>query len=105
MSIVRPGPFKKNFQRYLVPWTAFTDRQVSVVGMSEAERIAAGIKYQIVKAKHSNHGAAIAEQGTRGRRAYYRVGSAGFMGTPLSARTLPRRSTKGFGRPEADPSG
>ncbi|MFO7766393.1 MAG: NAD(P)/FAD-dependent oxidoreductase [Pelovirga sp.] len=66
MNIMRPWPFKKDFKKYVVPWTVFTEPQVSSVGMSEADLIAAGIKYQVIEAKHADYGAAIAEQVTTG---------------------------------------
>ena len=62
MNIMRPWPFKKDFRKYVVPWTVFTEPQVSMVGMQESELIAAGIKYDVIEAKHSDYGAAIAEQ-------------------------------------------
>lgn len=66
MNIMRPWPFKKDFRKYVVPWTVFTEPQVSMVGMQEAELIAAGIKYDVIEAKHADYGAAIAEQVTTG---------------------------------------
>ena len=66
MNIMRPWPFKKDFRRYVVPWTVFTEPQVSSVGMREADLIAAGIKYDVIEAKYEDYGAAIAEQITDG---------------------------------------
>jgi pyruvate/2-oxoglutarate dehydrogenase complex dihydrolipoamide dehydrogenase (E3) component len=66
MNIMRPWPFKKDFKKYVVPWTVFTEPQVSSVGMREADLIAAGIKYDVLEAKHADYGAAIAEQVTTG---------------------------------------
>ncbi|MFO7578524.1 MAG: NAD(P)/FAD-dependent oxidoreductase [Pelovirga sp.] len=66
MNIMRPWPFKKDFRKYVVPWTVFTEPQVSSVGMREADLIAAGIKYQVIEARHADYGAAIAEQVTTG---------------------------------------
>jgi len=66
MNIMRPWPFKKDFKKYVVPWTVFTEPQVSAVGMREADLIAAGIKYEVIEAKHADYGAAIAEQVTTG---------------------------------------
>ncbi|MDX2494158.1 MAG: NAD(P)/FAD-dependent oxidoreductase [Desulfuromusa sp.] len=66
MNIMRPWPFKKDFKKYIVPWTVFTEPQVSSVGMQESELIAAGIKYDVIEAKHADYGAAIAEQVTTG---------------------------------------
>jgi pyruvate/2-oxoglutarate dehydrogenase complex dihydrolipoamide dehydrogenase (E3) component len=66
MNIMRPWPFKKDFKKYVVPWTVFTEPQISAVGMSEAELKTAGIKYDVLEAKHEDYGAAIAEQVTEG---------------------------------------
>lgn len=66
MNIMRPWPFKKDFKKYVVPWTVFTEPQVSHVGMREADLIEAGIKYDVLEAKHADYGAAIAEQVTDG---------------------------------------
>jgi pyruvate/2-oxoglutarate dehydrogenase complex dihydrolipoamide dehydrogenase (E3) component len=66
MNIMRPWPFKKDFRKYVVPWTVFTEPQVSSVGLREADLIAAGIKYQVIEARHADYGAAIAEQVTTG---------------------------------------
>lgn len=66
LNIMRPWPFKKDFRKYVVPWTVFTEPQISYVGMREADLIAAGIKYQVIEAKHADYGAAIAEQVTTG---------------------------------------
>lgn len=66
MNIMRPWPFKKDFRKYIVPWTVFTEPQVSSVGMRESDLIAAGIKYDVIEAKHADYGAAIAEQVTTG---------------------------------------
>jgi pyruvate/2-oxoglutarate dehydrogenase complex dihydrolipoamide dehydrogenase (E3) component len=66
MNIMRPWPFKTDFRKYVVPWTVFTEPQVSSVGMQESELIAAGIKYDVIEAKHGDYGAAIAEQVTTG---------------------------------------
>ncbi len=66
MNIMRPWPFKKDFRKYVVPWTVFTEPQVSSVGMQESDLIKAGIKYDVIEAKHGDYGAAIAEQVTTG---------------------------------------
>ncbi len=60
-NILRPRPFKKSFRRYAVPWTVFTDPQVSFVGRLEGELAAAGVAYEVLEAKYEDFGAAIAE--------------------------------------------
>ncbi|MBN2396225.1 MAG: NAD(P)/FAD-dependent oxidoreductase, partial [Candidatus Atribacteria bacterium] len=49
------------YRKYVIPWTIFTDPQVSFVGMSEAELKKKGIQYQVYITKYENYGAAIAE--------------------------------------------
>jgi pyruvate/2-oxoglutarate dehydrogenase complex dihydrolipoamide dehydrogenase (E3) component len=49
------------YQKYVVPWTVFTDPQVSFVGRQEEELQERGIKYQVYTTKYENYGAAIAE--------------------------------------------
>ncbi len=66
MNIMRPWPFKKDFRKYVVPWSVFTEPQVSSVGMREADLISAGIKYDVIEARYADYGAAIAEQVTDG---------------------------------------
>lgn len=60
-NILRPWPLKKSFRRYAVPWTVFTDPQVSFVGRLEAELAAAGVACEVLEAKYGDFGAAIAE--------------------------------------------
>ncbi len=66
INIMRPRPFKKDFRKYVVPWTVFTEPQVSSVGMREADLIAANTKYDVIETKYADYGAAIAEQITTG---------------------------------------
>ncbi len=56
-----PKPFRRNFKKYVVPWTVFTEPQVSQVGKTRNELIEAGTKFEEVAAKYSDYGAAIAE--------------------------------------------
>jgi len=49
------------FRNYVIPWTVFTDPQVSYVGMREEELRKKGITYQTVTVKYEDYGAAIAE--------------------------------------------
>ncbi len=61
INIMRPWPFKKDFRDYVVPWTVFTEPQVSYVGQLESELITAGKKYDKIETKYEDYGAAIAE--------------------------------------------
>ena len=54
------------FKNHVIPWTVFTEPQVSYVGMREAELQSKGIKYQTVTVKYEDYGAAIAENVSTG---------------------------------------
>ncbi len=49
------------YKNYVIPWTVFTEPQVSYVGMREGELKKKGIKYQTITVKYEDYGAAIAE--------------------------------------------
>jgi pyruvate/2-oxoglutarate dehydrogenase complex dihydrolipoamide dehydrogenase (E3) component len=53
---------KQNFKKFPVPWTVFTEPQVSYVGMSEKELKEKKIKYQTIRTEYADYGAAIAEE-------------------------------------------
>lgn len=61
MNSMIPWPFKLNFRDYVVPWTVFTDPQISQVGLSEQQLREKGIAYEIIRADYADYGAAIAE--------------------------------------------
>jgi len=60
MNAVSPWRLFK-YKKYVIPWTVFTEPQVSMVGMKEEKLKEKGIKYQVYTAKYENYGAAIAE--------------------------------------------
>jgi len=60
MNAVCPFAIFK-YRNYVIPWTVFTEPQVSFVGMSEEELKKKGIKYKAYVTKYENYGAAIAE--------------------------------------------
>ncbi|MDA3799793.1 MAG: NAD(P)/FAD-dependent oxidoreductase [Kiritimatiellae bacterium] len=49
------------YKNYVIPWTVFTEPQVSYVGMREEDLKKKGIKYETHIAKYEDYGAAIAE--------------------------------------------
>ena len=56
------SPFAKfQYKNYVIPWTVFTEPQVSYVGMREEDIKKKGIKYETYIAKYEDYGAAIAE--------------------------------------------
>lgn len=66
VNCLLPHPFKRDFRRYVVPWTLFTEPQISHVGPTESELQAQGIKYEVIKIDYADYGAAIAEGIDRG---------------------------------------
>ena len=61
MNSMTIWPMKFNFKNYVVPWTVFTEPQLSAVGMKESELKERGIKYEVITVKYADYGAAIAE--------------------------------------------
>ena len=60
MNAVSPfGRFQ--YKKFVIPWTVFTEPQVSYVGMREEELKNKGIKYETHIVKYEDYGAAIAE--------------------------------------------
>ncbi|MBN2185014.1 MAG: NAD(P)/FAD-dependent oxidoreductase [Candidatus Krumholzibacteriota bacterium] len=56
------SPFAKfQYKNYVIPWTVFTEPQVSYVGMREDELKKKGIGYETHIVKYEDYGAAIAE--------------------------------------------
>ena len=56
------SPFAQfQYKNYVIPWTVFTEPQVSYVGMREEDIKKKGIKYEIHIVKYEDYGAAIAE--------------------------------------------
>ena len=61
MNCMMPWPFKKDFRKYPVPWTIFTEPQISRVGPTRRELVERGRRHTEVIARYDDYGAAIAE--------------------------------------------
>jgi pyruvate/2-oxoglutarate dehydrogenase complex dihydrolipoamide dehydrogenase (E3) component len=61
INSILPKPFRKNFKKYVVPWTVFTDPKVSHVGKNRRELAADNVRFEEVTARYADYGAAIAE--------------------------------------------
>lgn len=61
MNAMMPPLMKFDFRKFVVPWTVFTDPQISRAGMSEMMLQKKGIKYETVRVNYGDYGAAIAE--------------------------------------------
>jgi pyruvate/2-oxoglutarate dehydrogenase complex dihydrolipoamide dehydrogenase (E3) component len=61
INAMMPWPLKRDFRRFVVPWTVFTEPQVSHVGMTHKQLDEKGIRYETITASYEDYGAAIAE--------------------------------------------
>lgn len=61
MNCMIPRPFGLNFRRYAVPWTVFTEPEISHVGSLRRELEAGGRRFVTSEASYADYGAAIAE--------------------------------------------
>ncbi len=61
MNTMIPWPMKMKFKNYVVPWTVFTEPQISCVGKTEKELKIQGTKYETIQVRYEDYGAAIAE--------------------------------------------
>lgn len=55
MNTMMMQPLKKKYLKYPVPWTVFTEPQVSHVGMTSAELEADHVDYEVVETRYSDH--------------------------------------------------
>ena len=61
-NAMRPWPFKRDFHKFVVPYTIFTEPQISAVGMSAHELNDQQTRYETYVAHYEDYGAAIAEE-------------------------------------------
>jgi len=61
MNCMIPWPMKYRYDKYVVPWTVFTEPQISRVGMAGKQLADSKIKHRTITAKYEDYGAAIAE--------------------------------------------
>ncbi len=66
MNSMSKWPIKFNYKNYVVPWTVFSEPQISFVGMTEDQLKEKKKKYTVIKIKYEDYGAAIAENVTDG---------------------------------------
>ena len=62
LNAMRPYPFKKDFRKYVVPYTIFTEPQISAVGMSAHELNDQQLPYETYVAHYDDYGPAIAQE-------------------------------------------
>jgi len=61
INSMTPWPFKRDFRKYVVPWTVFTEPEISHVGKTRMRLDAEGKDYEIIEERYEDYGAAIAE--------------------------------------------
>ena len=61
MNVFLPWPIKRSFRNYVVPWTVFTEPQVSFVGKTELQLKKERVNYKAIQVNYEDYGAAIAE--------------------------------------------
>ena len=66
MNSMLPWPFKMNFRSYPIPWTIFTQPEISQVGLCGKSLAKKGVPHEVVESKYADYGAAIAENSTTG---------------------------------------
>ncbi|MCC5790816.1 MAG: NAD(P)/FAD-dependent oxidoreductase [Opitutales bacterium] len=62
MNAMMPPLFKMDYRKFVIPWTVFTEPQVSHVGPWEKELEEQGVKYEKITVRYGDYGAAIAEE-------------------------------------------
>jgi pyruvate/2-oxoglutarate dehydrogenase complex dihydrolipoamide dehydrogenase (E3) component len=86
MNAMMPWPFKQDFRKYVVPWTVFTDPEVSHVGLHAAELERRGTSYETVEMDYADYGAAIAEDAAVGFVKVYASRSGRIFGARIVGR-------------------
>ena len=61
INAMSPFPFKRRYKKYCVPWSVFTEPEVSQVGETEAELKARGARYEVVRVDYGDYGRAVAD--------------------------------------------
>jgi pyruvate/2-oxoglutarate dehydrogenase complex dihydrolipoamide dehydrogenase (E3) component len=59
---ILPWPLKQDFRKFAVPWTTFTEPQISHVGPRETQLTERGVKFEAIEVRYEDYGAAIAEK-------------------------------------------
>ncbi len=83
MNSLMPWPFKRDFKKYAVPYTVFTDPQVSGVGELPPDLESDSIEYETTEAYYSDYGAAIAEEIPEGFIKIYTSKTAKILGASI----------------------
>jgi len=66
INAMMPWPMRRDYRKFVVPWTIFTEPQISHVGPRAGELMERGVKFEEAVVRHEDYGAAIAENLGRG---------------------------------------
>ena len=61
INAIAPWVLRRDFRKYVIPWSVFTEPQISHVGKMETQLTKKGIAYEVIHARYDDYGAAIAE--------------------------------------------
>ncbi|MGB2982607.1 MAG: NAD(P)/FAD-dependent oxidoreductase [Candidatus Bipolaricaulia bacterium] len=61
INAMAPWPFKRDFRKYVVPSTVFTDPPIAHVGWLERDLRESDVPYETIESEYGDYGAAIAE--------------------------------------------
>ncbi len=61
MNAMLPIGMRKDFRKFTVPWTVFNEPEISHVGKTEKQLREEGVKFEEIKVRYEDYGAAIAE--------------------------------------------
>jgi len=61
INAIAPRPFRRDYRKYVVPWTVFTDPPIAHVGWLERNLRERDVPYEVIEEKYEDYGAAIAE--------------------------------------------
>ena len=61
INAMLPGPLRRDFRKFVVPWTVFTDPPFSRAGLSRRDLDERGVTYETIRVNYGDYGAAIAE--------------------------------------------
>lgn len=83
MNSMIPGPFKRDYKKYVTPWTVFTTPMISQVGRTRAQLEKAGAKFEEITVRYEDYGAAIAENIAEGFVSAYISPSGRILGAKV----------------------
>jgi pyruvate/2-oxoglutarate dehydrogenase complex dihydrolipoamide dehydrogenase (E3) component len=61
INAISPAIFRKRYKKYVVPWSVFTEPEVSQVGDTESELRSKGVKYEVIESQYADYGRSTAD--------------------------------------------